>query len=140
MSVGGYRLSPALKEEFFDFTSFSGDEQPEQGDVKLHGGMYYLTRDIYNPDIGDLRIQFYFAGRAGEMVRVGEGVERGGTGGEKGKGAEHTTSCGTSITRTLGTLVMHIYFSGRVREVSVGEGMGREEDCFLFSDSLHFSC
>lgn len=84
MSVGGYRLSPALKEEFFDFTSFSGDEQPEQGDVKLHGGMYYLTRDIYNPDIGDLRIQFYFAGRAGEMVRVGEGVEGGGTGGEKG--------------------------------------------------------
>ncbi|XP_050731838.1 transmembrane protein 43 homolog isoform X2 [Eriocheir sinensis] len=78
VSVGGYRLSPALKEEFFDFTSFSGDEQPEQGDVKLHGGMYYLTRDIYNPDIGDLRIQFYFAGRAGEMVSV-VGQQRGDT-------------------------------------------------------------
>ncbi|XP_071522764.1 transmembrane protein 43 homolog isoform X2 [Panulirus ornatus] len=68
--VGAYRLSPAIKEKFTDFVSFSGDEQPEGDDIKLHGGMYYITRDIYNPDIGDLRIQFYFAGRAGEVVSI----------------------------------------------------------------------
>ncbi|XP_064101139.1 transmembrane protein 43 homolog [Macrobrachium nipponense] len=68
--VGEYYLSPAIKESFVDFAAFSGDEQPEGGDVKLHGGMYYITQDIYNPDIGDLRIQFYFAGRAGEVVSI----------------------------------------------------------------------
>nr|XP_053630585.1 transmembrane protein 43 homolog [Cherax quadricarinatus] len=68
--VGTYHLSPAIKEMFSEFISFSGDEQPEGDDIKLHGGMYYITRDIYNPDIGDLRIQFYFAGRAGEVVSI----------------------------------------------------------------------
>ncbi|XP_045592955.1 transmembrane protein 43 homolog [Procambarus clarkii] len=68
--VGAYHLSPAIKERFTEFISFSGDEQPEGDDIKLHGGMYYITRDIYNPDIGDLRIQFYFAGRAGEVVSI----------------------------------------------------------------------
>lgn len=78
VSVGVYRLAGELKEEFNDFTPFSGDEQPSEGEVKLHGGMYYLTKDIYNPDIGDLRIQFYFAGKAGEMVSV-VGQQRGDT-------------------------------------------------------------
>lgn len=66
--VGIYHLSPAGKDKFTEFIPFSGDEQPEGDDIKLHGGMYYITRDIFNPDIGDLRVQFYYACRAGEMV------------------------------------------------------------------------
>lgn len=66
--VGIYHLSPAGKDKFTEFTPFSGDEQPEGDEIKLHGGMYYITRDIFNPDIGDLRVQFYYACRAGEMV------------------------------------------------------------------------
>ncbi|XP_037787615.1 transmembrane protein 43 homolog [Penaeus monodon] len=68
--VGIYHLSPAGKDKFTEFTPFSGDEQPEGDEIKLHGGMYYITRDIFNPDIGDLRVQFYYACRAGEMVSV----------------------------------------------------------------------
>ena len=68
--VGEYYLNPAIKESFVEFTAFSGDEQPEGDDVKLHGGMYYITQDIYNPEIGDLRVQFYYGGRAGEVVRL----------------------------------------------------------------------
>lgn len=68
--VGIYHLSPAGKDKFTEFIPFSGDEQPEGDDIKLHGGMYYITRDIFNPDIGDLRVQFYYACQAGEMVSV----------------------------------------------------------------------
>ncbi|KAK7086662.1 Transmembrane protein 43 [Halocaridina rubra] len=68
--IGAYYLSSAIKESFNEFTAFSGDEQPEGDDIKLHGGMYYITQDIYNPEIGDLRVQFYYAGRTGEVVSV----------------------------------------------------------------------
>lgn len=66
--IGEYHLSEAIKDRFNEFISFSGDEQPEDDDVKLHGGMYYITQDLYNPAVGDLRIQFYFAGRSGDVV------------------------------------------------------------------------
>lgn len=66
--VGEYHLSEPIKEKFNEFISFSGDDQPEGNDVKLHGGMYYITQDIYNPAVGDLRIQFYFSGRSGDVV------------------------------------------------------------------------
>lgn len=68
--VGVYQLSPAIKERFTDYSAFSGDDQPESDEIKLHAGVYYLTRDIYSPEVGDLRVQFYFAGHIGESISV----------------------------------------------------------------------
>ncbi|RXG56092.1 Transmembrane protein 43-like protein [Armadillidium vulgare] len=61
VKIGSYNLSPAIKETFTKFIAFSGDEQPDTDEVKLHNGMYYFTKDIFNPETGDIRVQFYFA-------------------------------------------------------------------------------
>ncbi|CAL4165990.1 unnamed protein product, partial [Meganyctiphanes norvegica] len=39
-------------------------------EMKLHAGVYYLTRDIYSPEVGDLRVQFYYAGHVEETISV----------------------------------------------------------------------
>ena len=68
VAVGAYTLSPALKEVFTTFTPFSGDEAPEGMEIKLHSGMYYITKDLFNPQVGDIRVQFYFAGHGNDIV------------------------------------------------------------------------
>ncbi|KAK4290711.1 hypothetical protein Pmani_036410 [Petrolisthes manimaculis] len=72
VSVGVYRLSPhIIANTFTHYTPFSGDEQPQDpAEIKLHGGMYYHSEDIYGPRIGDVRVQFYFAGRDGDLVSI----------------------------------------------------------------------
>ena len=66
--IGKFKLSRGVKRVFTKFHPFSGDEEPPGEKMKLHNGMYFLTSDIFNPAIGDLRIQFYFAGHDGELV------------------------------------------------------------------------
>ncbi|KAF2356833.1 Transmembrane protein 43 family [Trinorchestia longiramus] len=64
VKIGAYYLSPEIIEAFNSFEPFSGDEEPPAGDVKLHAGMYYHAKDIFNPHVGDIRVQFYYAGHA----------------------------------------------------------------------------
>lgn len=66
--IGAFILSPVVKSSFSHFFSFSGDRQPEWKNLKLHNGMYYGTDDIFNPEVGDTRVQFYYAGYDGEIV------------------------------------------------------------------------
>lgn len=57
-----------LKQKFNDFIEFTGDERPERRDIKLHMGIYYHCDDVWNPEIGDIRVQFYYCGVNGEPV------------------------------------------------------------------------
>lgn len=68
--IGQYELGDVLKDRFRKFIDITSDTRPEDPSVKLHSGLYYHCNDIWNPEIGDIRIQFSYAGLEGSMVRL----------------------------------------------------------------------
>lgn len=66
--VGQLSLGYELKEKFNDYVEVTSDSRPERHDIKLHLGIYYHCDDVWNPKVGDIRVQFYYAGLAGEPV------------------------------------------------------------------------
>ncbi|XP_055625694.1 transmembrane protein 43 homolog [Toxorhynchites rutilus septentrionalis] len=75
--IGQYELGDALKERFKTFVEITSDTRPEDPTVKLHSGLYYHCNDIWNPEIGDVRIQFAYAGLEGSMYTVVGKLESG---------------------------------------------------------------
>lgn len=68
--VGQLSLGSEVKEKFVDYVEVTSDERPERRDIKLHMGIYYHCDDVWNPEVGDIRVQFYYAGLTGEPVRI----------------------------------------------------------------------
>lgn len=68
VNVGYYELGDAVKSRVSDFIELTSDTRPDDASVKLHSGLYYHCNDIWNPEVGDLRVQFSFAGLEGTMV------------------------------------------------------------------------
>ncbi|XP_063219200.1 transmembrane protein 43 homolog isoform X3 [Bacillus rossius redtenbacheri] len=71
VTIGKFSLSSALKQKFNNFVIFTSDERPEQRHIKLHSGLYYHCHDVWHPEVGDIRIQFSYAGMAGEYIPKG---------------------------------------------------------------------
>ncbi|XP_016973177.1 transmembrane protein 43 homolog [Drosophila rhopaloa] len=68
--IGRYELGSEVKDKFGSYQDLTSDIRPEDSTVKLHLGIYYHTNDVFNPEVGDLRLLFSFAGMEGEMFSV----------------------------------------------------------------------
>ncbi|XP_018909373.2 transmembrane protein 43 homolog [Bemisia tabaci] len=68
VSLGEFTLSSELKDMFSNWVQITGDQRPERNDVKLHAGLYYHSMDVWEPEVGDIRLQFSYAGLAGDLV------------------------------------------------------------------------
>uniref|UniRef100_A0A182P8V7 Transmembrane protein 43 homolog n=1 Tax=Anopheles epiroticus TaxID=199890 RepID=A0A182P8V7_9DIPT len=68
--VGPYELGAVAKDRFRTFQEVTSDTRPEDPSVRMHSGLYYHCNDIWNPEIGDIRIQFAYAGLEGSYVTV----------------------------------------------------------------------
>lgn len=70
VKLGGFLLGNQLKEKFHEFTPFTSDERPSNPNIKMHAGLYFHAKDVWEPDVGDVRVQFSYAGRDGEQVTI----------------------------------------------------------------------
>ena len=66
--IGNFLLGKELKVKFEEFTQFTSDERPTDPEIKMHAGLYFHAKDVWEPDIGDIRVQFSYAGREGDQV------------------------------------------------------------------------
>ena len=68
VKIGGFLLGKELKAKFEEFTAFTSDERPSDPGIKMHAGLYFHAKDVWESDVGDIRVQFSYAGREGEQV------------------------------------------------------------------------
>uniref|UniRef100_A0A0K8U2Q2 Transmembrane protein 43 n=2 Tax=Bactrocera latifrons TaxID=174628 RepID=A0A0K8U2Q2_BACLA len=68
--IGKYELGNEIKNKFSNYVELTSDTRPDDPTIKMHLGLYYHTNDVFNPEIGDIRLLFSFAGMEGEMYTV----------------------------------------------------------------------
>lgn len=70
VKVGDFLLGKDLREKFNEFKVFTSDERPSDASIKMHAGLYYHAADVWRPEVGDVRIQFGYAGRDEDRVTI----------------------------------------------------------------------
>lgn len=70
VKVGNFLLGKELKALFNTFTPFTSDQRPEHPNIKMHAGLYFHAKNVWQPDVGDVRVQFSYAGKHGDTVTV----------------------------------------------------------------------
>lgn len=77
VKIGNYLLGSDLKKKFDNFKPFTSDVRPRAEGVRIYAGLYYHSQNVWQPEVGDYRVQFSYAGRAGdEFTAVGKQAGR----------------------------------------------------------------
>ncbi|KAG5672834.1 hypothetical protein PVAND_002924 [Polypedilum vanderplanki] len=75
--IGNFEIGEEAKEKFNTWIDVTSDTKPDDIFIKMHSGAYYHSEDIFNPQIGDVRIKFQFAGLEGEIWTICGQFEKG---------------------------------------------------------------
>ena len=70
VKIGGFLLGKAVKQKFKDYIPFTSDERPDDRNIKMHAGLYFHSENVWQPEVGDVRVHFSYAGKTGELVRI----------------------------------------------------------------------
>jgi len=71
VKIGSYLLGSALTDQFTSFTGFTSDSARPRGEgVRVYAGLYYHSNNLWQPEVGDYRVQFSYSGREGEEHTV----------------------------------------------------------------------
>ena len=68
VKIGGFLLGKAVKQKFKDYIPFTSDERPDDRNIKMHAGLYFHSENVWQPEVGDVRVHFSYAGKTGELV------------------------------------------------------------------------
>lgn len=66
--IGSFELGGVAKSKIENYIEITSDTRPDDPSIKLHSGLYYHCNDVFNPEIGDIRLQFLTAGIEGNFV------------------------------------------------------------------------
>jgi len=70
VKIGGFLLGKVVKQKFKEYVHFTSDERPDNRDIKMHAGLYFHAKDVWQPDVGDIRVHFSYAGKDGDLVTI----------------------------------------------------------------------
>jgi len=70
VKLEGFLLGTDLKEKFTEFKPFTSDSRPTAPGVKIYAGLYYHCRNVWEPEVGEHRVQFSYSGRHGDQYTV----------------------------------------------------------------------
>lgn len=68
--IGNVELGDEAKSKIDNYIEITSDTRPDDASIKLHSGLYYHCNDVFNPEIGDIRLQFLTAGIEGNFVSL----------------------------------------------------------------------
>ena len=90
--LAGFLVTAELRQLLTRFTVFASDERPADRRIKLHGDIFYHCDNIEAPALGDIRVQFSYAGKSGDTVSGDrEGLLNASDEGRSGGGRENLT-------------------------------------------------
>lgn len=68
--IGPYEICEEAKDRFNTWIDVTSDTKPEDFFIKMHSGAYYHCEDLFDPQIGDIRVRFQLAGLEGDFYTI----------------------------------------------------------------------
>lgn len=122
-----------LREKFSEFKVFTSDERPKDASIKMHAGLYFHAADVWRPEVGDIRIQFAYAGRDDDKVTIvgkQSGRELRPYKTESGDEVRRMTSHSHLVLHFLDRIIVLIVLMIRFQLLLLYNGFRRAEDIF----------